>query len=109
MSKFQFNIFVHIIAAFEEALNFMDDIDIVINNAGILDERRWEKEIAVNIVSDKEIVLLSICVCMCLFFLMRNHNILVFDILGRNDSYRIIGYKIFKQKSTWTWRNFSEC
>lgn len=68
MSKFQFNIFVHIIAAFEEALNFMDDIDIVINNAGILDERRWEKEIAVNIVSDKEIVLLSICVCMCLFF-----------------------------------------
>lgn len=46
----------------------MDDIDIVINNAGILDERRWEKEIAVNIVSDNEIVLLSICVYMCLFF-----------------------------------------
>lgn len=46
----------------------MNDIDIVINNAGILDERRWEKEIAVNIVSDNEIVLLSICVCMCLFF-----------------------------------------
>lgn len=46
----------------------MDDIDIVINNAGILDERRWEKEIAVNIVSDNEIVLLSICVSMCLFF-----------------------------------------
>ncbi|XP_012168041.1 15-hydroxyprostaglandin dehydrogenase [NAD(+)]-like [Bombus terrestris] len=36
-------------AAFEEALNFMNDIDIVVNNAGILDERRWEKEIAVNI------------------------------------------------------------
>lgn len=29
----------------------MNDIDIVINNAGILDERRWEREIAVNIVS----------------------------------------------------------
>ena len=29
----------------------MGNIDIVINNAGILDERRWEKEIAVNIVS----------------------------------------------------------
>lgn len=56
-----FNLFV--IAAFEETLNFMNDIDIIINNAGILDERRWEKEIAVNIVSNKEIVLLSICVC----------------------------------------------
>lgn len=56
-----FNLFV--IAAFEETLNFMNDIDIIINNAGILDERRWEKEIVVNIVSNKEIVLLSICVC----------------------------------------------
>lgn len=27
----------------------MDSIDIVINNAGILDERRWEREISVNI------------------------------------------------------------
>ncbi|XP_017882473.1 15-hydroxyprostaglandin dehydrogenase [NAD(+)]-like [Ceratina calcarata] len=36
-------------AAFEEAVRLMNDIDIVINNAGILDERRWEKEIAVNI------------------------------------------------------------
>lgn len=27
----------------------MDSIDIVVNNAGILDERRWEKEISVNI------------------------------------------------------------
>lgn len=42
-----------ITAAFEEALNFMNDIDIVVNNAGILDERRWEKEIAVNIVSNE--------------------------------------------------------
>lgn len=30
----------------------MNDIDIVVNNAGILDERRWEREIAVNIVSN---------------------------------------------------------
>lgn len=29
----------------------LGNIDIVVNNAGILDERRWEKEIAVNIVS----------------------------------------------------------
>lgn len=45
----------------------MDDIDIVINNAGILDERRWEKEIAVNIVSDNEIVCLFVCVCVFFF------------------------------------------
>ncbi|XP_012231518.1 uncharacterized protein [Linepithema humile] len=35
--------------AFEEASLLLGTIDIVINNAGILDERRWEKEIAVNI------------------------------------------------------------
>ncbi|XP_076634792.1 uncharacterized protein LOC143348457 [Colletes latitarsis] len=35
--------------AFAEAVRLMNDIDIVVNNAGILDERRWEKEIAVNI------------------------------------------------------------
>lgn len=48
------------IAAFEEALNFMNDIDIVINNAGILDERRWEKEIAVNIGGMVRTALLAI-------------------------------------------------
>lgn len=37
--------------AFEQAVTLMNDIDIVVNNAGILDERRWEREIAVNIVS----------------------------------------------------------
>lgn len=36
-------------AAFEEATNLMNDIDIIVNNAGTLDERRWEREIAVNI------------------------------------------------------------
>ncbi|KAL0107568.1 hypothetical protein PUN28_014704 [Cardiocondyla obscurior] len=35
--------------AFEEALSLLGSIDIVVNNAGVLDERRWEKEIAVNI------------------------------------------------------------
>ncbi|XP_014474567.1 PREDICTED: 15-hydroxyprostaglandin dehydrogenase [NAD(+)]-like [Dinoponera quadriceps] len=35
--------------AFEEASSLLGNIDIVVNNAGILDERRWEKEIAVNI------------------------------------------------------------
>lgn len=50
-------IFIHVdvsnhetmIDAFEEASLMMDGIDIVINNAGILDERRWEREIAINI------------------------------------------------------------
>lgn len=42
--------------AFEEAVRLMNDIDIVVNNAGILDERRWEREIAVNIVSDYETI-----------------------------------------------------
>ncbi|KAM0728377.1 15-hydroxyprostaglandin dehydrogenase [NAD(+)] [Formica fusca] len=37
------------IDAFEEASSLLGSIDIVINNAGVLDERRWEKEIAVNI------------------------------------------------------------
>lgn len=44
-------------AAFKEADESMDGIDIVINNAGILDERRWEREIAVNIVSDASFIL----------------------------------------------------
>ncbi|EFN88617.1 15-hydroxyprostaglandin dehydrogenase [NAD+] [Harpegnathos saltator] len=35
--------------AFEEASLLLGNIDIVVNNAGILDERRWEREIAVNI------------------------------------------------------------
>ncbi|XP_043523382.1 uncharacterized protein LOC122535699 [Frieseomelitta varia] len=36
-------------AAFDEATSLMNDIDIIVNNAGTLDERRWEREIAVNI------------------------------------------------------------
>ncbi|KAF7992010.1 hypothetical protein HCN44_010830 [Aphidius gifuensis] len=35
--------------AFKKLSTMMDSIDIVVNNAGILDERRWEKEISVNI------------------------------------------------------------
>ncbi|KYN00939.1 15-hydroxyprostaglandin dehydrogenase [NAD+] [Cyphomyrmex costatus] len=39
----------HVTEAFEEASTLLGNIDIVINNAGVLDERRWEKEISVNI------------------------------------------------------------
>ncbi|CAG5102160.1 Similar to HPGD: 15-hydroxyprostaglandin dehydrogenase [NAD()] (Homo sapiens) [Cotesia congregata] len=35
--------------AFAQLTTSMDSIDIVVNNAGILDERRWEREIAINI------------------------------------------------------------
>lgn len=37
------------IDAFAKASQSMEGIDIVINNAGVLDERRWEREISVNI------------------------------------------------------------
>lgn len=37
---------------FTQLSTSMDSIDIVINNAGILDEKRWTKEVAVNIVSE---------------------------------------------------------
>ncbi|XP_058807640.1 uncharacterized protein LOC131673567 [Phymastichus coffea] len=39
----------HVRAAFAEADSLMGGIDIVVNNAGVLDERRWEREIAVNL------------------------------------------------------------
>lgn len=52
--------FVYLTEAFEEASILMGGIDIVINNAGILDERRWEREIAVNIVSEKRYLLRSV-------------------------------------------------
>ncbi|XP_012259441.2 15-hydroxyprostaglandin dehydrogenase [NAD(+)]-like isoform X2 [Athalia rosae] len=48
------------IAAFKKASEAMDGIDIVINNAGILDERRWEREIAVNINGNVSCALLAI-------------------------------------------------
>ncbi|XP_034943567.1 peroxisomal hydratase-dehydrogenase-epimerase-like [Chelonus insularis] len=37
-----------ILDSFTQLSSLMDSIDIVINNAGILDERRWEKEISIN-------------------------------------------------------------
>lgn len=35
--------------AVQDASTIMDGIDILVNNAGILDERKWEREIAVNV------------------------------------------------------------
>lgn len=48
------------IDAFKAANAAMGSIDIVINNAGILDERRWEKEIAVNITGMMSIATLAV-------------------------------------------------
>lgn len=40
-------------AAFEETIKQFKNIDILINNAGILNDAVWEKEILINIVSMK--------------------------------------------------------
>lgn len=52
--------YARMVEAFEETLRLMNDIDIVVNNAGILDERRWEREIAVNIGGMVSTALLSV-------------------------------------------------
>ena len=48
---FNFLEIIMLLDAFKAAILAMENIDIVVNNAGILDERRWEREIVVNIVS----------------------------------------------------------
>ncbi|XP_033219971.1 15-hydroxyprostaglandin dehydrogenase [NAD(+)]-like [Belonocnema kinseyi] len=61
-------IFIHVdvskheqtVDAFNAAILAMENIDIVVNNAGILDERRWEREIAVNIGGMMSIAMLSV-------------------------------------------------
>ena len=37
--------------AFKKTYTTFKAVDIVINNAGILDDSRWELEIAINVVS----------------------------------------------------------
>lgn len=39
------------LAAFEKTAKQFENIDILINNAGILNDAVWEKEILINIVS----------------------------------------------------------
>ncbi|XP_023248630.1 15-hydroxyprostaglandin dehydrogenase [NAD(+)]-like [Copidosoma floridanum] len=48
-----------VVEAFERASKSMDGIDIVVNNAGILDERRWEREIAVNLAGMVSVAMLA--------------------------------------------------
>lgn len=36
---------------FEETIKTYKNVDILINNAGLMDDSVWEREIAVNVVS----------------------------------------------------------
>ncbi|XP_057330408.1 15-hydroxyprostaglandin dehydrogenase [NAD(+)]-like [Microplitis mediator] len=45
---------------FTQLSKSMDSIDIVVNNAGILDERRWEKEIAINVTGMLSVATLAL-------------------------------------------------
>lgn len=42
---------IDILAAFVETTKQFRNIDILFNNAGMLNEALWEKEIAINVVS----------------------------------------------------------
>lgn len=88
----------------------MNDIDIVVNNAGILDERRWEREIAVNIVSDemKKFYFSFVAYFVVSFFLLRSLKIKEENKLGRNGLYGVAGCKIPEPGPAWTRWNFSE-
>lgn len=43
--------FLSLLAAFKLAMSTFGRIDIVINNAGILNDKNWQLEIAINCVS----------------------------------------------------------
>jgi NAD(P)-dependent dehydrogenase (short-subunit alcohol dehydrogenase family) len=42
---------MNVTEAFKKTHTIFKALDIVINNAGILDDSRWELEIAINLVS----------------------------------------------------------
>ena len=42
---------MYVTEAFKKTHTTFKALDIVINNAGILDDNRWELEIAINVVS----------------------------------------------------------
>ena len=42
---------MYVTEAFKKTHTTFKALDIVINNAGILDDKRWELEIAINVVS----------------------------------------------------------
>jgi NAD(P)-dependent dehydrogenase (short-subunit alcohol dehydrogenase family) len=42
---------IYVTEAFQKTLTTFKALDIVINNAGMYEDRRWELEISVNVVS----------------------------------------------------------
>ena len=52
---------MYVTEAFKKTHTTFKALDIVINNAGILDDRRWELEIAINVVSLKTCNIISGC------------------------------------------------
>jgi hypothetical protein len=42
---------IYVTEAFQKTLTAFKALDIVINNAGIFEDRRWELKIAINVVS----------------------------------------------------------
>ena len=47
---YYWNIYIIILEAFQKAIDEMGGLDLVINNAGILDDGRWELSIDINVV-----------------------------------------------------------
>lgn len=50
-TKETFILYVYLSDAFKETIKTFEHIDILINNAGILNDKTWEKEVAINVVS----------------------------------------------------------
>jgi 15-hydroxyprostaglandin dehydrogenase (NAD) len=48
---------INISEAFKETVKKFGDVDIVINNAGIFNEKQWKCAVSVNVVSSKQKVL----------------------------------------------------
>jgi NAD(P)-dependent dehydrogenase (short-subunit alcohol dehydrogenase family) len=54
---------MYVTEAFKKTHTTFKALDIVINNAGILDDSRWELEIAINVVSTALKTRKPICGC----------------------------------------------
>jgi NAD(P)-dependent dehydrogenase (short-subunit alcohol dehydrogenase family) len=46
-----FTVRLYVAEAFQRTTENFGTLNIVVNNAGILDEREWEKEVYINLVS----------------------------------------------------------
>ncbi|KAF2887764.1 hypothetical protein ILUMI_18409 [Ignelater luminosus] len=62
--QLEVSICILFLAAFKETINKWKTVDVVINNAGIMNEGQWQLEISLNCVS----------YCLCSFFLQLHQN-----------------------------------